>query len=953
MKLLLDSSGLNSKMPQHPEITPEFQAQLEELLGLTPPLPAGSTSNDVPLWNPPQEEGGWGAIPWVLGAGAVAALHPATRRIGRRLIRRGGADDAAAAVGRSVPETDIRRLLPERTTEPTHRPGQDDPFEQLQWGRNQLAALDSALAQADPATRPQIKAARDSWAAEMRAYEQQVKDLTKVQAKAAKESDLLSASTDRITADRMKRATDQIEQSKAQQQANEVARVRSGLTSQGPTVTRRVKGDGETLTERFASGDPSDEAVDPDIINELKKIIGGGEADPLAPTPPVSGASAAPANVSVGPGISRDEALAELNDLRKQYDEAITAHKATNDPADFAKALDTAALLADRKTTLYGKTPGERVISQADARFYGQPIGHMRKHYGIPIGAQYRRIVDRIGNVARSAGIDVEDTRSAAADMITDFHAQHNRGGTQKEYFDFAQRWIPEHLGPNPTKRGGTVTLRKSDDALAAGQQRAAARQTNQPDTLSDVVDPPAPDNGVLVDTPTGTSAPTNPIEQAKAYAISAGLDADQADAAVRHLLSENPDMPMDEVYKMLDFAASRVNDPPAGATLGSGFGAVADPAMWKSLGRELKGAFGTQTGGPSIADTAVAANRFSLLSSPNYFGNAFIGPWSAIPWTAAEKGVSTAIKPLLRAGGYKGPLSDASVGQMDELIEGANPLDFMKNWVNAADEAKTRIGVAERAEMPEVQGKGFLPALNRILQLPGRGMMQGDIAAKQTLAPVIGPQKAAEQVLVPPNPYSRAGKSLVDAQRGGGPIWKFALPFAKTPIVSVEEAFRRNPITEQLANKHYLQQGRVAPSTLDERLARQVTGGAAAAGGYKGGQKADAWVDGLDMDPAAKTMLKGIIFGLSGVAGGPNSTLMRAGFGAGQLSESDPSASNFDLAARGARGVIQDSPMPTTESATDIMSLPEKIRSDEFEFLQDTPLMPKIISKVHRAYNP
>ena len=937
-------------MPQHPEITPEFQEQLEELLGLTPPLPAGAESNDVPIWNPPPEAEGWGATPWVLGAGGVAALHPTTRKIIRRLFR-GGADNATAAAGRSVPEADIRRLIPERATEPTHRPGQDDPFEQLQWGRNQLAALDSALAQAGPATRPQIKAARDSWAAEMRAYEQQVKDLTKAQAKAAKESDLLRASTDRATADRIKRVTDQIERSKAQQQANEVERVRAGLSSQGPTVTRKVKGDGETLTERFTSSEASDETVDPDIIDELKKIIDGGEADPLAPTPPASGAS-----VSAGPGISRDEALTELNDLRKQYDDAITAYEATNDSTDFAKALDAAALLADRKTTLYGKGPGERVISQADARFYGQPIGHMRKHYGVPIGAQYRKIVDRVGNVMRSAGIDVEDTRSAAADMITDFHAQHNRGGTPKDYFDFAQRWIPEHLGPNPTKRGGTVTLQKSDDALASGQQRAAARQTNQPDTLSDVVDPPAPDSGVLVDTPAGTSAPTNPIEQAKAYAISAGLDADQADAAIRHLLSENPDMPMDEVYKMLDFAASKVNDPPAGATLGSGFGAVADPAMWKSLGRELKGAFGTQTGlegGPGLADTAVAANRASLLTSRNYPANAFIGPWSAIPWTAAEKGVATAIKPLLRAGGYKGPLSDASVGQMDELIEGTNPIDFAKNWVNAADEAKTRIGVAERAEMPEVQGQGFLPALNRILQLPGRGMMQGDIAAKQTLAPVIGPQKAAEQVLVPPNPYSRAGKSLVDAQRGGGPIWKFALPFAKTPIVSVEEAFRRNPITEHFADKHYLKQGRVAPSTLDERLARQVTGGAAAAGGYKGGQKADAWVDGLDMDPAAKTMLKGIIFGLSGVAGGPNSTLMRAGFGAGQLSESDKGASASDLAARGARGVIQDSPMPTTESATDIMSLPKKIKSDEFEFLQDTPLMPKIISQIHRAYNP
>ena len=958
--------------------------ELMKLLGLTPEvqdgtvgtqIPTGPPAEGAPIYTPPpQEESEWYENPLVLGAGGLAAL------LGGRKAWRAvkGADNVIKAI------TDERRLLPpaprgtpdSNTIDMVQPAGPEGGFEdsysffqdQIDTLKTQLAldptnpelkrsvkALEAGIA---PATREvknlgQIgkeadaaRAARE--AAEARAVTDQQRrgvgratDLRRADERAAAEGRRSAKEAERAEAKRLKEAEAAAAAAKQLEADQAIAQFKGELVPQPPTLTETLKGSGGTLTRKWGQG-----RQQRNIAQEIDQT----------PDPGVGGGgNAATAGVPFGPD-ARVKAMEDVVNLSEESWAAIKAHEANpNDPDLYAAALDKADQLANLKT----RYSQEGLISKGSRDDAGKPLGHMlklssEKGQRLPTGKAYQDLVDQTGNIVRSIGVDRSDTREIAARGIHAFHQQMQRGGTPREMHEFMQTWLPENLGPNPRKAVPTVELQKTPEAIAAGQNRAAERGasagSDPASYMEDVVAGAAERNAAQTASRT-QSVTRHPLEQLMFHAKESGMNINEARDAISKVMTESPSASGDELVSKFDemFAPK----PEGGGFEAAGGLFPFSPSIGRKVADEFKGLFkATPEGTTPIGDAAVEWNRNAKLAGMGWMGNAFVGPWSSIPWTAAEEAASSLAKKGLKAVGYTGELSDASMGKAGELMKAANPVDFGRRWGQAGEQALKDIERFTRDEAPISDDAG---ALRRLIQTPGRGLRRGDLAGQSILEPIIGQQRSREALLIPPDPHSKSGKAFVDMVRSGGNAMKMVFPFAKTPTVSVEEALSRNPITGMMQDKFLKQEGRRSASPLDRQIARQfVTGPGAAGAGYVAGQEADARIDQMDISPAAKALMKTAAFGLSGVAGGPNSTLMRAGFGAGEFVRDERDASPLDALLRGARAVGQDAPMLTPapfEALDDAARI--KAGDEEFNPMIHTPGMPTLPRQLYRAMNP
>jgi hypothetical protein len=352
------------------------------------------------------------------------------------------------------------------------------------------------------------------------------------------------------------------------------------------------------------------------------------------------------------------------------------------------------------------------------------------------------------------------------------------------------------------------------------------------------------------------------------------------------------------------------------GAVLGGAAGLVGPSAIKKVLGG--MGAPSATGAPPSLGDRLVNWQRFSLLSNPYNLMVNSLAPTGGAAMGSVEQMLSGLVGKGLNRSRLAGKVADnlgTNVSEPDALQQGVkglkaslNPGRFKPSAImEDADDAKRLMREAEenRADM-SMEG-GTPRYIDRVMAVPAQIMTTGDLGARKGLMGAGWSEDLARAVTVTSEPRYALGKAIVNMARTGGNVARFILPFSRTATNVVEGSLERTPLLGMM-----MQQSSTNPeakAALSELVARQGMGGAVTLMAYQLGAE-------IDPETSKTYKLPLVVANMSGQYG----ALAAAAFAAGMAAQNGRADTFGDKVGTGASRLLQDLPLPTTESAAEVI---------------------------------
>lgn len=342
-------------------------------------------------------------------------------------------------------------------------------------------------------------------------------------------------------------------------------------------------------------------------------------------------------------------------------------------------------------------------------------------------------------------------------------------------------------------------------------------------------------------------------------------------------------------------------DNPLRGAAIGGGLG-LAAPNIIQGVAKLAQKAAVIPTRDPQTAQTVQALSnpaaisqssqdllatlpqvyRANLLTSPNLVNNALVAPFSSVIMKGLE---------LHIAGDPRGAM----------ILREANPANFGKLWWESLEEAQRLI--RESGDLERAGSFSLDSPASSVIAGPGIMMSAGDVAARRILSSAGLSEAETRVATLTSEPEFQFTRSLVNAQRSGGPLMQFLFPFARTLGNTMEQSALRTPVVGSV-----LQRFREVPDPMNVQLAQQGLGaatlGGSAAAGYYGPDAQD--------HPYWSRFVRS----LTSTAAGPMSALGAAGYTAGQVLQAGDGAEQ--AIGRGIESGISQTPLPTLETPLD-----------------------------------
>lgn len=355
-----------------------------------------------------------------------------------------------------------------------------------------------------------------------------------------------------------------------------------------------------------------------------------------------------------------------------------------------------------------------------------------------------------------------------------------------------------------------------------------------------------------------------------------------------------------------------------AGAALGA-----AGPSIISSMMKANQpGGLGETIG--KIYRSSPNFNRANMLISPrSLLGNAVVGPWGGAIMSMLEHGLSNSLERSGDNSGWRalGQLLQPHKFPIQMLKSGRKALDLVRN----AEMAPERSGIAGLGDMNPKTLRGAFNLYNSIPAIP---MVAGDEAARAIeTAAGVSEDMAREYTLT-----NRARSSLgrgakffqsakgLDAEGNPtvpGTLNQMMLPFVNTNANIMERTMERFPVFGLFNAARF---GPAKQATMQRRLIQQGMGAAVGYASEQIGEQADP--------ESAKFIRKMVTDGA-----GPYSGIAAIGFAVGQARRSGKNAGMAGMDA-----LINQQPLPTTQSAKEYGKAIVNLVSGDFNFPKDVP---------------